>query len=69
LSIICFGGAHRDGAILKRLTAITIDEVAAGKRAVELLQEMRSGAKKIRNAEVFRLPLAVSADDTLGPPQ
>jgi LacI family transcriptional regulator len=68
LSIVCFGGAHREGAILKRLTAITIDEVAAGKQAVALLQEMQSGRRKIKDGAIFRLPLALSAGDTLGPP-
>jgi GntR family transcriptional regulator, arabinose operon transcriptional repressor len=68
LSIVCFGGAHRKGVILKRLSAIAIDEVAAGKKAVELLQEMRTGRRRIKDSEVIRLPLSCYAGETLGPP-
>ena len=68
LSIVCFGGAHREGAILNRLTAITIDEILAGRKAVELLQEMRTGTRQIKDSEAFRLPLALSAGETIGAP-
>jgi DNA-binding LacI/PurR family transcriptional regulator len=68
LSLLSFGGARREGAILKRLTAITIDEVAAGKKAVELLQEMRVGRRPIRDAETIHLPLSVVPGETLGSP-
>jgi GntR family transcriptional regulator, arabinose operon transcriptional repressor len=68
LSIVCFGGAHREGAILKRLSAVVIDEVTAGKRAVELLQEMRLGQRPIKDTQHFPLPLSYCEGETLGPP-
>jgi GntR family transcriptional regulator of arabinose operon len=69
LSLLCFGGAHREGAILKRLTAITIDEVGAGKKAVELLQEMRAGRRPIKDSETIRLPLSVVVGESLARPR
>lgn len=68
LSLLCFGGGHREGAILRRLAAITIDEIGAGEKAVELLQEMRTGKRQIRNSEAFQLSLTVCPGETLGPP-
>jgi DNA-binding LacI/PurR family transcriptional regulator len=68
LSIVCLGGAHRDGAILKRVTAVTIDEMAAGRKAVELLVEMRSGRRSIKDSQLMPLPLSVYPGDTLRPP-
>jgi DNA-binding LacI/PurR family transcriptional regulator len=69
LSIICIAGAHRKGAILKQLTAIAIDEVAAGNKAVELLEEMRAGRRRIDDSEAIRLPLSYCEGATLGPPE
>lgn len=68
VSIVSIGGAHRDGVIRKRLTTIAIDEFAAGKKAVELLQDMRSGKRPINDSEQFRLPLSVCMGETLGAP-
>jgi GntR family transcriptional regulator of arabinose operon len=68
LSIISFGGANREGAILKRLSALTVDEVSAGKKAVELLEEMRSGRRPIDDGEVFSLLLSTYKGETLKPP-
>jgi GntR family transcriptional regulator of arabinose operon len=65
LSIVSTGGAHRDGVIRKRLTTIAIDEVAAGKKAVELLQEMRAGKRPINDSEQFRLALSCIEGETL----
>lgn len=68
LSILCFSGAHREGTILKRLSAITIDEMGAGKKAVELLQEMRAGKRAINDPVQIRLPLSVVIGETLRAP-
>jgi DNA-binding LacI/PurR family transcriptional regulator len=65
LAVLSFGGAHRDGAILKRLSAITIDEVAAGRKAVDLIQEMRAGQRQIKDTETIHLPLSDVAGETL----
>jgi LacI family transcriptional regulator len=68
LSILSVGGAKRDGAILRRLSGITIDEVCAGKKAVELVEEMRAGRRRIDDGEVFSLPLSIYKGESLGPP-
>jgi GntR family transcriptional regulator of arabinose operon len=68
LSIVSTGGAHRDGVIRKRLTTIAIDEVAAGKKAVELLQEMRAGKRPINDSEQIRLALSCIEGETLKAP-
>jgi LacI family transcriptional regulator len=68
LSLVSIVGAHRKGAILKRLTAIAVDEVAAGNKAVELLEEMRAGRRRIDDGEVIRLPLSTYKGETLGTP-
>lgn len=66
LSIVCFGGAHREGTILRRLTTVTIDEVSAGQKAVDLLQEMRDGKRSIRDGAHLELPLGFIEGTTLG---
>jgi len=60
LSIVYFGSASREGAILKRLSVVEIDEFAAGRKAVELLEEMREGRRSIHDSERFALPLKLS---------
>ncbi|MBA3481833.1 MAG: substrate-binding domain-containing protein [Pirellulales bacterium] len=59
IQIVCLGGAHRQGAIMRRVTSVAIDEVAAGERAVELLMEMRDGKRPIRSDERIELPLEI----------
>lgn len=68
LSIVCFGGAHQKGAILSRLTTVTLDETAAAERAVQLLMDMREGRRPIGDSETLPLPLGFGAGETLGPP-
>lgn len=68
LSIICSGGAHQSGAILGRLTRITLDETAAAERAVQLLTEMREGRRPICDHESMPLALGYFAGETVGPP-
>ena len=65
LSIVCFGGAHRDNAISRRLTAITVDETVAARQAVQLLAEMRAGTRSLKNGEVIPMQLGVSDGQTL----
>ncbi len=68
LSIICLGGAHCEGAILNRLTTVTIDETAVAEQAVQLLMEMQKGKRPIIDGEVIPLSLSFRAGETLGPP-
>jgi GntR family transcriptional regulator, arabinose operon transcriptional repressor len=69
LSIVCFGGAHQSGAILSKLTSVTLDETAAAQRAVELLIEMREGRRPLCDSEIIPIPLGVRIEKTLAPPK
>lgn len=67
ISLVGVGGTWRQGAVLHRLVSITLDEVAVGRRAVELLHQMRDGQRDIENNEEVLIPLARSGGCTLGP--
>ncbi len=67
LSIVCFGGAHQSGAILSRLTTITLDETSAARNAVQLLTEMREGKRPLTSSETISLSLGLGTGETLGP--
>jgi DNA-binding LacI/PurR family transcriptional regulator len=67
VSLIGFGGTWREGAILRRLTSVVVDEERLGKAAVDLLDEMRRGARPIDDTTDIVLPLALSDGETLGP--
>ncbi len=65
VSLLGFGGAWREGAIMKRLTSIVLDEIATGNRAVALLHEMRSGLRPIEDNTEITLDLTVYQGKTL----
>jgi DNA-binding LacI/PurR family transcriptional regulator len=67
LSIVCIGGDRREGAIQRRLTAITVDEADTARQAVDLLVEMQSGRRPIRDQSKMPMPLGVSKGQTLLP--
>ena len=66
LSIVCFGGHERKGAILRRLTAVTVDEAETARQAVELLVAMQSGHRPIKSQETIPMSLGLSPGHTLG---
>jgi GntR family transcriptional regulator of arabinose operon len=66
LSIVCFGGADRKGAVLRRLTAVTVDEEAAAFQAVKLLSDMSEGRRPIESQESILMQLGFSSGMTLG---
>jgi len=68
ISLLGFGGTVRHGAIQSRLSSITVDEVTIGRKAAELLTQMKAGELPIDTAEVFPMPIGTSAGQTLGPP-
>ncbi|QDT83637.1 GntR family transcriptional regulator [Gimesia chilikensis] len=68
VSLLGFGGTVRHGAIQSRLSSITVDEVAIGRKAAELLTQIKQGELPIDSAEVFPMPINTSAGQTLGPP-
>lgn len=67
VSLIGFGGTVRHGAIQSRLSSITVDEVAIGQKAAELLTLMKEGTLPIDSAEVHSMPINTSQGQTLGP--
>jgi LacI family transcriptional regulator len=67
VSLIGFGGAWREGAMLERLTAVTVDEGELGRLAVKLLGEMRNGTRPLDDNEEFVMPLSLAEGGTLGP--
>ncbi|MBN2292151.1 MAG: GntR family transcriptional regulator [Pirellulales bacterium] len=66
VSLIGFGGRWREGAVTRRLTSVTTDEVGTGKQAIKLLDEMRRGERAIDDNEEFVLNLELSDGQTLG---
>ena len=66
ISLVSFGGTWREGAIVSRLTAVTVDEARLGRQAASLLYEMRDGSRQIDDGEEIILPLSLSEGQTLG---
>ena len=65
VSLIGFGSARREGALARRLTSVVVDEIGMGRRAVELLHEMRCGDRPIDDNEEIVLKLTLSEGETL----
>jgi GntR family transcriptional regulator, arabinose operon transcriptional repressor len=65
LAIMGFGNSVREGVIRRRLVSVTVSEFDLGKKAVKLLEEMRSGTRPITNNEVFRMELTLSSGTTV----
>jgi GntR family transcriptional regulator, arabinose operon transcriptional repressor len=65
MSLVSFGGAKRLSPMQQRLTAVTVDEAAIGRLAVELLDEMRQGKRLIESEERVDIGLGISEGQTL----
>lgn len=68
VSLVGFGGSWREGAMMRRLTSVVVDEVATGRRAVSLLHEMRQGQRPIDDNEEFVLEVELYQGETLATP-
>ena len=68
VSLLSFGGALREGALNRRLSAVVVDEVATGQKAVTLLNEMRRGERPIDDSEEFVMELGLYDGQTLASP-
>lgn len=66
MSLIGFGGTWREGALTRRLTSVTVDEEELGRKAVQLLEEMRRREKPLNNSTEIILPLSLAVGETLG---
>lgn len=67
ISLISFGGTWRDGALMRRLSAVTVDEEELGRNAVRLLDQMRRREKPMNDATEIIMPLSWAEGETLGP--
>jgi GntR family transcriptional regulator of arabinose operon len=67
ISVISFGGTWREGALTRRLSAVTVDEEELGQHAVRLLEQMRRREKPLNDATEILMPLSWAEGETLGP--
>jgi DNA-binding LacI/PurR family transcriptional regulator len=65
VSLVGFGGSRREGALLRNLTSVVVDELRIGKEAAGLLHDMRHGMLPIDHDEVREMPLRLAAGQTL----
>jgi DNA-binding LacI/PurR family transcriptional regulator len=68
VSLVGFGGAWRDGAFLRQLRSVIVDEAATGRQAVSLLHEMRCGERPLDDRTEITMELRLSEGETLAPP-
>lgn len=68
LSIISFGGSWRPAAMASQLTCVTVDEVAVGRKAASLLDEMCSGQRGFHDEFTWVTPLSLHQGKTLADP-
>ena len=66
ISLISFGGAWREGALTRRLSAVTVDEEELGQHAVQLLDQMRRREKPLNDSTEIIMPLSWAQGETLG---
>jgi len=66
MSLVSFGGATRLGPMQHRISAVTVDEAMVGRRAADLLSDMRSGRRPIDLDERFEIALGFHEGQTLG---
>jgi GntR family transcriptional regulator of arabinose operon len=67
VSLVSFGGTWREGALTRRLSAVTVDEEELGRKAVGLLEQMRRREKPLNDATEIIMPLSWAVGETLGP--
>jgi GntR family transcriptional regulator, arabinose operon transcriptional repressor len=68
VSLLGFGGAWREGALMRRLTSVVVDEIATGQQTVALLHEMRRGERPIDDNTEIVMELGISEGETLAAP-
>ncbi|HVJ68839.1 MAG TPA: GntR family transcriptional regulator [Caulifigura sp.] len=68
VSLVGWGGTWREGAIVRRLTSVVVDEETLGRTAVRLLDEMRNRDRPIEDSTELLMPLDLYQGDTLAAP-
>lgn len=67
ISLVGFGGVKREGAVVRRLSSVIVDQAATAAKAVALLDEMKSGTRPINSGdETFDLPFSMGRGRHLG---
>lgn len=67
ISLLGFGGVTRIGAIVRRLSSVTVDETQIGRLAAEMLHRMRNGVVPIDDGGVQSASIQLAIGTTLGP--
>ena len=67
VSIMSFGGTRNGHGLAQRISGPMVDEHAVGKRAAELLHQMRRGERALDNDERIEFPITLYGGETLGP--
>jgi GntR family transcriptional regulator, arabinose operon transcriptional repressor len=67
VSLVGWGGTWREGAIVRRLTSVAVDEETLGRTAVRLLDEMRRRERSLDDGTTILMPLVLCPGETLGP--
>jgi GntR family transcriptional regulator, arabinose operon transcriptional repressor len=68
MSVMSVSTSRRDGPIRQRLGAVLVPGEEIGRRAAELLDEMRRHKRSLTNNEEITIPLSMTEGRTLGPP-
>ena len=66
ISLLGFGGMWRQSPIMHELTSVAVDEIEIGRRAVQILNEMRRGTRPLDNDEEIMMTLGITEGHTLG---
>jgi DNA-binding LacI/PurR family transcriptional regulator len=67
ISLMGIGGTWREGAIVRRLTSVTVNETEIGRRAAELLHEMQVNKRPLNDDTRIVMSPSLSPGETLGP--
>lgn len=65
VSVLRFGGAWEQHGLGAKISGIIVDEQGLGKKAAELLHEMRSGLRAINDTSEFLFPTTERSGETL----
>jgi GntR family transcriptional regulator of arabinose operon len=67
ISLVCFNSTLRGHGLANRITTVAIDECELGRRAAELLHDMRTGKRALDNEERFEFRASLLPGETVGP--
>jgi DNA-binding LacI/PurR family transcriptional regulator len=68
LSLICVNSTLRGHGLASRISTVAVDECELGKKAAELLHEMRTGKRALDNEERIEFRASLLPGETIAPP-